>query len=111
MAAGHRLMAETITLLALLITLNCADWAQTLDISDRGQELGIYETNALIGKQPDRADVNTYFAIAIPAQVITGFVIDKYAGRKWRDYFWVGCIGVEAAMVANNYSLGLRVEF
>lgn len=54
-------MADTIVMLLLLIGLSVADWGQTLDIADRGAEMGIVETNPILGEDPSRADDNTFF--------------------------------------------------
>lgn len=102
-------MTETLTLLLALITLNVADWGQTLDIARNPTEY--HEYNPILGDHPSVSDVNTYFAIAIPVQIGVGFLLEEYAGKKWRNAFWSGCIGLELGMVANNYNLGLKINF
>lgn len=102
-------MTETIVLLITLITLNFIDWRQTLDIVDN--EKGIYETNRIMGKYPSEENINTYFAIVLPSQIITGLLLEKYIDVKYRNYFWIGCIGMEIGAVSKNYNLGLKVRF
>lgn len=111
MVAGHRVMAEYIALISALVVINCADWAQTQDLADNGESMGIVETNRILGNSPTRSEVNTYFALAIPVQIGAGLLLGKLAGDRWGKGFLILCIGAELAMVSSNQSLGLRVRF
>jgi hypothetical protein len=101
-------VSNTIVLLTTLICLNVVDWQQTLDISNHED---LVESNCIMGKHPTDSEINTYFALALAAQIGTGFLLGELFDEKYRDYFWMGCIGLEVGMVANNYSLGLKVRF
>ena len=76
------------------------DRRQTLQIKNVP---GLYETNPILGQQPTDVGVNNYFIVV--ALVHTGIA---YLLPRYRTMFQAVTIGVEAGVIGNNYSLGLR---
>ena len=76
------------------------DWGQTLDDS-------IDEINPVIGKNPSRPKVHTYFALTLIGHTVISYVLpSKYRGL-WQSL----TIGMEAGCIYRNYRLGVRVNF
>jgi len=59
---------EQVLLQGVMSSLNIIDWGQTLDIADKPNEY--YETNPILGKHPDRGEVNRYFASTMMLKVL-----------------------------------------
>ena len=83
-----------------------ADWATTLDMTDRYHE-GYRETNPVLGKQPDRNTVNSYFVFKILANTVAAERLPDPVD-KW--YLWFTTLG-SLSVAKNNWDLGLRFGF
>lgn len=83
------------------------DWGQTLDISKQCGGGYYYETNPLLGTCPGRGDVNRHFA----GSILLNYGIARVLPANYRKYWQHLTIAVEAGYVANNYSIGLKVDF
>lgn len=80
------------------------DWGQTRDIATRDDHI---ETNPILGKYPSVQTVDYYFAAAIAGHTLVSYLLPpKY--RKWWQVIW---IGLEAKTVAHNYSAGVNIHF
>ena len=96
---------ETDTALQLSYTaLHVADWGQTLDIENHP---GHYETNPILGRNPSRGEINTYFAGTLALH----WLIARALPQKWRSHFQLGTIALEFGVVSDNYSAGIRFDF
>jgi hypothetical protein len=97
------LEAATITVLAL-------DRGQTHRISSAPPETPgtyRYETNPILGKHPSTGQINIYFAAVALLHI---YIVDQLP-PKWRPYFQIGTIAVEAAVIHDNYQQGLNIRF
>lgn len=108
-------------MLGSLLVLDVIDWGQTLNISTYyyedhkyvdGQwivtkEHSFREVNPLLGKEPKRSTVNTYFALLIPLHILGAVVLD----HPYRTVWLAGGISIKAFCVAHNYSLGIQCSF
>lgn len=90
---------------ATYLTLHVVDWGQTLNIVSRDDKY--HERNIILGKHPSRGDVNTYFAVTALLHV----ALANYLDRPARNYFQIGTIALEAAVIGNNYQIGLKTSF
>ena len=82
------------------------DWATTRNMSRRYAE-GYYERNPLLGRHPTTQAVDLHFATWMIANY---FAADYFQGRNRTLYLKV-VTGIESALVINNLSIGLRLEF
>ena len=82
-----------------------ADWLTTRDMTKRYNE-GYYEMNPLLGRNPTTAQVNRHFAIGIPLTFLIAHYLDEY-----RKPYLMGVTVIEAIIVGNNLSIGLRVRY
>ena len=90
---------------ATALTLMAVDHGQTLNIAKNPQEY--HELNPILGDHHSVSEVNRYFAaVYILDPTISALLPEKE--RKWWQYV---TIGIEAGVVARNYSLGLRTDF
>lgn len=97
---------------ATYLALHIADWGQTRNIvhrSNTGCDGGAtcIEKNPILGRNPSISRVDTYFAITALAHVAISYALPKV----WRQGWQYVSIGMEAAVVGHNYSLGLKVDF
>jgi len=81
------------------------DWLTTRNMTQRYNE-GYYERNPVLGSHPTTAQVNRHFAIAVP---VVFLVADNWQSQ--RKHWLMGVTIIEAAMVANNLSIGLRIQY
>jgi hypothetical protein len=96
---------QTDTALQLSYTaLHIADWGQTLDIENHPNR---YETNPILGANPTRGEINTYFATTLGLH----WLIARVLPQKWRTQFQLGTIALEFNVVNDNRSAGIRVNF
>jgi hypothetical protein len=84
--------------------LHLADWGQTLDIENHPDQ---FETNPLLGRDPTRGEVNTYFATTLALH----WLIARALPQKWRNQFQLGTIALEFNVVKDNRSAGIRLSF
>jgi hypothetical protein len=82
------------------------DWATTRNMTRRYAE-GYYERNPLLGRHPTTQAVDLHF---VTWMVANYFAADYFQGRNRTLYLKV-VTGMESALVINNLSIGLRLEF
>jgi hypothetical protein len=104
---------------ATALAFTAADWAQTrylaqnpcinagggTDCADPYREVGL--ARHFIGERPTTGQVDRYFAGAIVVSALAAHYLPS-AYRKW---FLGGITLLELSVVANNRSIGLRMEF
>lgn len=91
------------------------DWAQTRSLGSRrcvtdSQQIQSchWESNALLGRNPSRATVNTYF----PLVILGHAAVSALLPRPYRTIWQAVWIGVEVTAVRTNYPVvGLGVQF
>ena len=83
-------------------SLAAIDWMQTQDIA---RHYGYHETNIILGKHPNNARINTYFALT----GIAHYAVATMLPEKYRAPFQYISIGVEVGAVYNNWSVGLHL--
>ena len=79
------------------------DWAQTRKIANNPDDY--HEHNPILGKHPSTGEVDVYFTASIAAHMAVSMVLPPEY-RKWWQYVF---IGVQAAAVGSNISIGLGV--
>lgn len=82
-----------------------ADWSQTLQIKDRP---GSQEDNRTLGKQPDRGDVNRYFAMKLVGHVL---INAAPISRKFKNIWNIYQIVITYDAVSGNLKAGLTIGF
>lgn len=89
------------------------DWGQTQDIRNHN---GMVELNPILGRQPSRDSVNTYFGTVILLHPVISAILPRQAELfgfdlnprlAWQYIYF----GVEAAAISSNYRGGLRMAF
>lgn len=90
---------------AAVMALLVVDHGQTLNIAKNPETF--HENNPILGKHPSVAEVNRYFLAAYVLHPTVSAVLPTRQRRWWQ---WI-TIGVEAGVVAHNYSLGIRTDF
>jgi hypothetical protein len=86
-------------------TLLVGDWLTTRNMTQRYNE-GYYERNSFLGSHPTIAQVNRHFMISVP---LIFLVADNWESQ--RKHWLMGVTVLEAAMVANNLRIGLRIQY
>ena len=81
------------------------DWLTTRNMTHRYHE-GYYERNPFLGSHPTTAQVNRHFMISVP---LIFLVADNWESQ--RKNWLIGVTVLEAAMVANNLRIGLRIQY
>ena len=81
-----------------------ADCLQTLEIAKNDD---YYETNPIMGRDPNQEMVVGYFATAMVGYWGISYLLTE----KWRNRFQFLVIGVQAGYVCHNYNIGIRVAF
>lgn len=125
------------TLLASAIGLLVVDWGQTRDLATRvstvprctsstghcvegridadgriielpPRQRRVYaESNPFLGEHPTRSEVDRYFLLAIAGTTGLAYILPQ----KPRRWFLGGVIVLEAVVIYDNHSAGLRVSF
>jgi len=85
------------------MAFHAIDWAQTIQIA--ANPVKYHEQNPIMGRQPNTAQVNTYFAITAAAHVAISYVLPN----DWRTAWQYITIGVEVEAIRNNLSLGIKI--
>jgi len=85
------------------VTLLTIDFGQTREIP----YCKCTEQNRIIGRYPTEKRVNTYFGVAIPAQIILVNVLPT----KYREYLIDGTIAVELIETVHNHHVGITIRF
>ena len=80
------------------------DYGQTLDIKNHP---GMYERNPILGDHPSDARIRNYFLALGAGHLAVTYLLP----REYRGYWQYFTIGVQTGYVANNYSIGLRLDF
>jgi hypothetical protein len=88
--------------LVLALGLMSVDYAQTMQIARNPNEY--HEMNPILGKHPSPIKTTLYFA---SAAVVT-YEINQTKYGKYHTYFMVG---MESAVVAHNFKIGLKLTF
>ena len=91
---------------AAYLVLHIADWGQTRNIAHREGE-GYWEINPILGKHPSIKRIDSYMAFSMLAHIGIAYALP----RGWREAFQYTTVGIEAGVVFNNNSIGLRVDF
>ena len=81
------------------------DWGQTRTIAKNSNKYS--ELNPILGKHPSIGKVNTYFLTTLVGHTAISYMLPK----KYRRYWQVVWIGLEAGTVAHNYSVGIKTSF
>lgn len=94
--------------------LHLLDWGTTLDIVSRPDEY--HEINPILGDHPSRGKVNLYMGLGAVLHPLVTHVLPRDAevfGLSFKPRrIWQGVtIMVSGACVANNFSIGLRLNF
>lgn len=93
------------TLAAIAVTAAVIDWGQTRTIARNPDTW--YERNNLMGPHPTVGEVDKHFAVGIVAGALIAHFLPATA-RKW---FLGGVAAIEIGVVANNHSIGIRVDY
>lgn len=102
--AGHQWTRDDTIRHAVFTGVLAVDWLQTREIAKNDD---FYETNPILGKEPDTNEVDLYFASSWLLTTGVAYMLpDRY--RKAFQYI---IIGVEAGYVGHNYNLGIRINF
>jgi hypothetical protein len=96
--------AEDVGLQIVYTAFHVIDWGQTRDIATNPDFI---ESNIFLGPYPSIGRVNTYFGLTLVGHT----VITHLLHQKYRKYWQLLTIGVEATVTRKNYNLGLRVKF
>jgi hypothetical protein len=91
---------------AASVVVTVADWATTRDMTRRYHE-GYYEKNPIMGRYPSRQRVDQHFLTVLVANY---FIVDNLSSRNRIIYLQFFTVG-QAAIVANNLNIGLRIKF
>jgi hypothetical protein len=81
------------------------DYMQTIKIADNTENY--HENNPILGRYPSRTEVTTYFLTSY--MIVTALAV--VLPTEIRPYLQYGAIGVEAAAVGKNLSVGLGFGF
>jgi len=81
------------------------DWLTTRNMTKRYNE-GYYEINPFLGRHPTTAQVNRHFAVSIP---VIFLIADNWESQ--RKHWLMGVTFIEATVLANNLSIGLRIQY
>jgi len=89
---------------ATALSLLSVDWLQTRYIAQKDN--GLYEGNILLGRNPSKSAIDTYFLLSSIIVVETSYLLP----RRWGERFLKSVIAIQASYVAHNYSIGIRVR-
>lgn len=87
------------------LSVHAIDWGQTRYIAKNPG--GHSELNPILGEHPSVGEVDRYMAAT--ALLHTG--ITKSLPSKYRKYWQIFTIGVEAGTVTRNIQMGVKVDF
>lgn len=112
----HDTALQVLTTALLEVDRQQTNWASDHYVRDAsGVQHVVNEANPILGNQASEGQINTYFAT-----VAAGHAAISYALRKsgWELFgvpavsLWQSlAIGLETSVIANNYRLGIRMEF
>lgn len=103
---------------AVLFILRAVDWRQTTVIATKQFQPGWYnwddgskyvysEANPILGKHPDKHDVDRYFASLILIDMLIAEFGPEWLHKSWNSIH----IGAELFCVDRNYKVGIRIKF
>lgn len=81
------------------------DWLTSRNMTKRYNE-GYYERNPFLGSHPTTAQVNRHFMISVP---LIFLIADNWESQ--RKHWLMGVTVIEAAYLANNLSIGLKIQY
>jgi hypothetical protein len=81
------------------------DMGQTLHIADNPNKY--YEMNPLLGKHPSKEQVVGYFMGGIVAHTLIAMALPQDYRRVWQCVW----IGIEGAVIYNNYNIGVKIAW
>jgi len=85
------------------LSVHTVDWLQT-----RGADWErFYETNPILGNAPGRGRTDIYFITTGLLHVAVTHIIPA----DWRPWWQYISLGFETGVVANNYRIGMRINF
>lgn len=91
-----------------------ADWATTLDMTDRYDE-GYYETNPKLGPYPSRGRVNEHFGTLTALHLVGNYLIQQIPSKRWREFLMVAentsVTLIHGPAAYNNWRIGLDIKF
>lgn len=87
------------------VAITGIDWMQTRKIAKNPDEY--HEHNPILGSHPSTEKVDAYFAAGIVTHTAIAMALPPEY-RKWWQYVF---IGIEAGVVASNFSIGLGAGF
>jgi hypothetical protein len=85
--------------------LHAYDYAQTMWLAGHCNHENWHEQNVILGRCPTKAQVTGYFAAT---GVLLWIASDQPWARDWLPQLWA-IVGLAA--VANNQTIGIKVEF
>jgi len=88
-----------------VITALAVDMAQTLHISKNPNKY--YEINPLLGKHPSQDKVIGYFLGGMIAHTVVAMALPPEYRRVWQCVW----IGIEGAVIYNNYNIGVKIAW
>lgn len=89
---------------AIYTGLLVVDYGQTLDIKNHPE---LEEKNPLLGPHPTDSEITRHFVVGALLHAGVTWAIP----RDWRPYWQYITIGVEAGYVANNFRIGLSLDY
>jgi len=87
----------------IFFTLLIVDWGQTRSIV---RDDDFKELNFILGPEPNLEAVDLYFLSC----ALSHLLITRALPEKYRPYWQMVYIGIEANQVFQNYQMGIRVE-
>lgn len=86
-------------------TMMAVDWAQTRYAARNPTRFN--ERNPIMGRHPSTGEVDKYFALSSLLTIGMTYILP----RTERRLFLGGVLVVETGAVANNYRIGVKVDF
>lgn len=84
--------------------LHVIDWGQTLHTAESDD---YYERNPVLGENPSRGEVNTYFALTGLAH----YAVSRALPPRYRRVWQYVTITNQAVAVGNNFRIGVKIRF
>lgn len=94
---------EDITLQTIFTIETLIDWKQTKTFVKKG---GI-ESNPFLGERPSQGKIDLYIGSSILLHAGVSHILPK----KYRNYWQLIFIGIEAQAIHHNYQAGVRINF
>jgi len=78
------------------LVLLSIDYYQTRDIADDPDH---YECNTILGRNPDKTKVTTYFLSTAIIHTVVAYLLPGFYRKVWQ----IGLIGIEGVVIIDNY--------